>query len=139
MSFGADYSGHESPPTYFQRIVEPRWVEGALNCGSSKEGKPTKLDSDKSVNDCVKRIEFSDLCLRSMPCRHGCTITLSDGRSIETSINGVSAYVLIKALDSEKYSPHDWDHFKNYEGMASETLTAAQILSDILRKYRELN
>ena len=59
----------------------------------------------------------------SIPCRHYCKITLSDGRERDGELNGVEIFAFLNKLPTEKVivaSPHHfavWNDYRSLEGI----------------------
>ena len=75
---------------------------------------PVTLQTSEWMCSQVTTIEFERLCLRSHPCQHSCVITFQNGESIETSLWGDEAHLIIQAIGSDKCT------FKNDSSITPE-------------------
>ncbi len=99
--------------------------------------------------DMVARLAISRLCAECYPCKHQCQITLSDGRSVDVTLDGVTINSLIREIASEKIfgsdatcSPIDcWLHFDYYSDSSKlfswKRETASEILTDLFQAVIE--
>jgi len=75
----------------------------------------------------VEIFKISPTCLESRPCKHVCTITLSDGREKSVTLNRLDINLLMQVIANEKISySKEMSHFicSSFENRSAEsTLT----------------
>lgn len=73
-------------------------------------------ESNSVSPDLITKLEIGNFCQKSFPCKHCVTIVLSDGLEKTASLDGVSIYALVKAInDKHKIIGFSPDHFNIYE------------------------